>query len=376
MDAPRGGSLLNQTGVLVRTFGRSFVHAITAIVVSAVVVVGFSVPASADPSVGSLAGTVAFSEDCSSGIGVGIAFDGSNLWYSCYQSSTDLLRADPKTGQVTARYSIAGGLGALAYDAARNLLWAGWGSSQAGDITAIQLDGNQAVAGSSKAFSTCPLQCGSSLDDGLAYDASTQSLMVSADGSPVISTFKTSGAQVSTFDWAGTGGCYNSGLALGDQLIFEGADGCSHVYVVDKSDPSKVLFDFSTAVPGDPNFRDEGLTCDTKTYAAQGQQVMWSKEAYSPMRAHAFVIPAGTCGIGGESAPGGGTTNTAFTGPSPSSSPTASSTDLRTRRSSSPSPTRPSRLLEFAVSRRGWGRTSPAAFGETQIRSTLQRLRP
>jgi hypothetical protein len=122
---------------------------------------------------------------------------------------------------------------------------------------------------------------------------------------------------VSTFDWAGTGGCYNSGLALGNQLIFEGADGCSHVYVVDKSDPSKVLFDFSTAVPGDPNFRDEGLTCDTKTYAAQGQQVMWSKEAYSPMRAHAFVIPAGTCGIGGESAPGGGTTNTAFTGPLP-----------------------------------------------------------
>jgi triacylglycerol esterase/lipase EstA (alpha/beta hydrolase family) len=74
-----------------------------------------------------------------------------------------------------------------------------------------------------------------------------------------------------------------------------------------------VLYDFPTAIAGDPNFRDEGLTCDTNTFA--GEQVMWSKEAYSPMRAHAFVIPTGSCGVGGDSA--GGTTPPSFTGPLP-----------------------------------------------------------
>ncbi len=82
--------------------------------------------------------------------------------------------------------------------------------------------------------------------------------------------------------------------------MYQGSDGCSHVYATDKATLSgPVLFDFSTAVASDPNFRDEGLTCDPNTFASQGKQVMWSKEAYSPMRAHAYEIPAGSCGFGG-----------------------------------------------------------------------------
>jgi hypothetical protein len=69
---------------------------------------------------------------------------------------------------------------------------------------------------------------------------------------------------------------------------------------VDKSAPGTLLFDFTTVVPGDPNFRDEDLECDPLTFASQGQHVMWSKEAYSPMRAHAYEIPFGTCGLGGQ----------------------------------------------------------------------------
>jgi hypothetical protein len=91
-----------------------------------------------------------------------------------------------------------------------------------------------------------------------------------------------------------------SGLAIGGDLLFEGKDGCSHVYVVNKNTLA-LAFDFSTVIAGDPNFRDEGLTCDNKTFPMV--DVMWSKEAYFPMRASAFAIPLGTCGVGGQPPP-------------------------------------------------------------------------
>lgn len=295
-------------------------RAVQALVAGLAMVVAMLVPAGgarADtPAVGSLAGSVAFSQQCTSGIGVGITFDGTNLWYSCYDSSPDLFRADPHTGQVTASYNVDGGLGALAYDATHNVIWAGWGNGNVGDIRSIGLDANKNMTASAVVFNACPNQCAEDIDDGLAYDAQTTSLFVSEDTSTVITNYTLNGGVISEFPWAGTGGCYNSGVALGNQLIFEGADGCNHVYVVDKSNPSVVLYDFPTAIAGDPNFRDESLTCDTSTFAGAGEQVMWSKEAYAPMRAHAFVIPAGSCGVGGNSA-GGGSTPPPFTGPLP-----------------------------------------------------------
>ncbi len=97
----------------------------------------------AHAATGDFVSEVTFSQDCQSGIGVGITYDGANLWYSCYASTTDLLRADPTTGVVTASYSIAGGLGSLAYDVTRNAIWAGWGNSadaSAANVRLIQLD--------------------------------------------------------------------------------------------------------------------------------------------------------------------------------------------------------------------------------------------
>src|SRR5712692_6179007 len=97
---------------------------------------------------GDFVAEVTFSQDCGSGIGVGITFDGANLWYSCYDSSPDLYRADPHTGTVTASYTIAGGLGSLAYDANSNEIWAGWGNStdsSAANVRLIKLDGSKNV---------------------------------------------------------------------------------------------------------------------------------------------------------------------------------------------------------------------------------------
>jgi hypothetical protein len=261
----------------------------------------------ANAATGDLVGSVTFSQDCSSGLGVGITYDGSSLWYSCAGSSTDLLRADPLTGNVTASYTIEGGLGALAYDATRNAIWAGPGLGSSGAIYLIQLDASHNVTSSAAAFTPAPGSFGGSgsLDDGLAYDGTNDSLYYSPDGSTTISHYTTTGALLADngANWAGiTAGsaCYNSGLGLGGSDLYQGSDGCSHVYVATKTDPSTSTFDFSTQVAGDPNFRDEGLTCDPNTFAAsQGKQVMWSKEAYSPMRAHAFEIPSGSCGFGG-----------------------------------------------------------------------------
>jgi hypothetical protein len=258
---------------------------------------------------GDFVSEVTFSQDCQSGLGVGITYDGANLWYSCYASTTaDLYRADPNTGTVTASYTIAGGLGSLAYDATHNAIWAGWGNStdaSQANVRLIQLDASKNVTGSSVKFQAPgALVCG--LDDGIAYDATNDSLYLSDDCSTTIYHYSTTGVLLGSSIWAGAAAgssCYNSGLGLGGNILYQGSDGCSHVYATDKTTPSgPVQFDFSTVVASDPNFRDEGLTCDPNTFASQGKQVMWSKEAYSPMRAHAYEIPAGSCGFGGQPA--------------------------------------------------------------------------
>lgn len=257
---------------------------------------------------GDLVASVTFSQSCPSGIGVGVAFDGSNLWYSCYRSSVDLRRADVKTGQVSASYNIASGLGALAYDASRNAIWAGWGGTNTGSVYLIQLDAGRNVTGSVVRFNAGAHAVDCGLLDGLAYDAGTDTLYLSDDCATTIHHYDTAGNHLTDgpngtgdFSWAGSG-CSNSGLAIGDQLLFESSDGCSTIWAVDKDAPSTVLFSFSTVVPGDPNFRDEGLACDPVTFASQGRHILWSKEAYEPMRAHAFEIPKDSCGVGGQAA--------------------------------------------------------------------------
>ena len=256
-------------------------------------------PASAAP--GDLVGTVTFSQDCGSGIGTGIAYDGAgHLWVSCYSSNPDLLRTSATTGVVDQTYNIAGGLGGLAYDATRNALWAGWGDGTCCAVRLITLDPTKTVIGSAVRFDAVAAQvCG--LNDGLGYDATDDTLYISDDCSVTIWHYSATdpgpvGTPLGSIPWSGSG-CFNSGVAIGGDLLFQGSDGCSHVWVVDKTTLAPA-FDFSTVVPGDPNFRDEGLTCDTETFAPT--QVMWSKEAYSPNRAAAFEIPADTCGIGGQ----------------------------------------------------------------------------
>ncbi|MGH9174956.1 MAG: hypothetical protein ACRD1H_11390, partial [Vicinamibacterales bacterium] len=131
-----------------------------------------------------------------------------------------------------------------------------------------------------------------SLDDGLAYDAEDDTLYVSADTATEISHYTADGVLLENFPWAGAG-CFNSGLALGGDLLYQGSNGCNHVWVIFKVLRFPV-FDFATGAEG---VRDEDLECDSVSYFPQ--TVMWSVEAYEPRRAIAFEIPAGSCGVGG-----------------------------------------------------------------------------
>lgn len=252
-------------------------------------------PAYAAP--GDLVGSVTFSVDCATGIGVGIAFDGTNLWYSCYASTTDLYKADPVTGVVSASYNVLGGLGALAWDNGRGKLWAGSGCAPGQTGAEIYLI--DPTTGVATLQFNIPAFDGFCLDDGLAYDGLNDTVYHSWDGAVTIRHLSAIGVPEADdgFAWGGSD-CYNSGLAVGGSLLYEGSDGCSHVWVVDKVTKA-ASFDFSTVVPGDPNFRDEDLECDNLTFASIGKEVMWSKEAYSPMRAHAFETPPGSCVFGG-----------------------------------------------------------------------------
>jgi hypothetical protein len=225
-------------------------------------------------------------------IGIGIAFDGTHLWYSCAGTGAgpDLYKTDTLTGAVITSYNVAGGLGAIAWDGVRKKMWAGWGagSGSIGDMRLID-PANPTAA-------TVVFNAGAAafnlLDDGVAYDAQDDSLYISPDTSIVIYHYTPTGTLLGSFAWGGSG-CYNSGLAIGGAQLFEGSDGCNHVWVVNKSTKS-AFFDFGTGADG---VRDEGLACDDVTFTPK--TVMWSVEAYEPRRAIAYEIPAGSCGTGG-----------------------------------------------------------------------------
>jgi hypothetical protein len=236
-----------------------------------------------------------FSMGCPSGIGVGIAFDGEYLWYTCYASNPDLYKAKALTGEVVATYNIANGLGAIAWDGKRKIFWIGWGGGSEGWGHYGTVRTFDPASGTSAVAFTRPEYAYEDIDDGLAYDAQDDSIYISPDVSYTIGHFTTSGADLGSFPWTGSG-CYNSGLAIGGDLLYQGSDGCNHVWVINKFTHGPA-FNFNTDVTGDSNFRDEDLECDSVSFSPK--TVMWSVEAYEPRRAVAFEVPPGSCGTGG-----------------------------------------------------------------------------
>jgi hypothetical protein len=213
-----------------------------------------------------------------------------NLWFSC-GSAPDLFRTNAMTGVVSLSYFSHSGSGAIAYDGVHNGLWTAVGiTGTVAGIQFVQLDALKNPVSTTFKFDPGL----GSLIDGIAYDSNDNSLYVSEDGAQTIHHYNAFAPFLlkDVRNWAQFGTCQNSGLAIGGNDLFQGANGCSHVWVTNKVTNAPV-FDFGTAVAGG---RDEGLSCDSVTFAPT--EVMWSRDAFLGS-ATAFEIPSGTCGVGG-----------------------------------------------------------------------------
>ncbi len=257
---------------------------------------------------GDLVHTTRFSNPCSSGIGVGVAFDGEFLWYSCYSSTPDLYKAEALTGTVVASYTIAGGLGALAWDGRRKMIWAGWGGGFGGDGDVRLINPSTGAA----EYISIAGNARHGLPIGLAYDAWNDTLYISDDFENTIYHYQliengvstTSATLIRSFPSAvigcsgPKGGGGSRGLAIGGGLLFEGSIACSSVWAVNHFNLG-AEFDFPIV-----GLHGTDLECDSVTFSPR--TVMWSlqesDENFGDLlgrRAIAFEIPPASCGTGG-----------------------------------------------------------------------------
>lgn len=211
-------------------------------------------------------------------VGVGIAFDGTNLLVSCYNDST-VTAVSPVDGSQVAIHPIFGAssLGALAWDNGRGLLWACSGFNQIGTIDLI-----------TNAFT--PVFSGGCFD-GLAYDGSDDTIWASDDAASTTEHYTITGTLLSSHSWGGGLGSYgNSGIAVGGPLLYLANDGGSSIYTSPK--------DFSSAPAFFATFprRLEDMECDNINFPGVG--AMWSKDAYDNVL-NAWEIPNGSCIFGG-----------------------------------------------------------------------------
>lgn len=212
-------------------------------------------------------------------VGVGIAFDGTNLLVSCYNDST-VTAVSPLDGSQVAIHTISGAnaLGALAWDNGRGLLWGCSGFNVVGTID-MTTNVFTPVFNSQGCF------------DGLAYDGADDTIWASGDAAPSTQHYTITGGLLDSHFWgAGLGGCGNSGIAVGGPLLYLADNGCSTIFTSPK--------DFSAAPTFFATFprRLEDLECDNIDFPGVG--AMWSKDAYDNIL-NAWEIPDGSCLFGG-----------------------------------------------------------------------------
>ena len=225
--------------------------------------------------------------------GVGVAFDGQYLYYSTgFRSGTTLHRMTPdgrNHADVAVRDDISDApvpVDAMAYDQGRARLWVGSGSQ----VYLVHPTTGKA------SYRFTASSCG--LRDGLAYDATDDSIWESCDASVVVYHWRADGQSLGNFRLdSGIGDMqpqcspYSSGIAVGGNLLYLGAGGCSYYFTYSKSGQKLQAFSYSGQ-------RAEGITCDATTFKGRGKEVMWVRDAYDG-HIRAFEVPSGTCGTAG-----------------------------------------------------------------------------
>jgi hypothetical protein len=176
----------------------------------------------------------------------------------------------------------------MAYDRFNNILYGCEHNSNPENIWII----NPVTGGAQLAFVSATISVGT-FRDGLAYDASDNTLWVSGDVSTTIEHYTVGGGfvgQITPKDAGGNNLNDISGVQVGvGDLLYLGQNGLGQIVRCRKSDGG---FIGSFASPGG---RDEGLECDPNSFP---QLVLWSRD-YNTPTIDAIELEPGTCACGG-----------------------------------------------------------------------------
>jgi hypothetical protein len=132
--------------------------------------------------------------------------------------------------------------------------------------------------------------------DGIAFDATDNTIWISGDISSTIEHYQTDGTfinQITPKDAAGGTLGSISGVTVGSgDLLYLGQNGAVQIVQVKKSNGDFIA---SFASPG--GARDEGLECDPVNFAPK--LALWSREFNSPGFLSVIELEPNTCGCGG-----------------------------------------------------------------------------
>ena len=225
---------------------------------------------------------------------VGIAFDGTNLLLSCiFTNEIDVI--NPADGTLVDQFSVVGEdrLGALAFDAHRGKMWACRWDPDSG-LFLVDINGASAGATSNPITMT-----GAGCGDGLAFDATDESIFHSGDQkcevghTPITATVASGSTNVCSPPRLGSGA--NSGIVVGGARLYMADPVGQKIWRVEKDFSSSTLF-------ATINQRPEDMECDNVTFP--GKSAIWVVSNLNRVL-RAYEIPAGSCNFGGVPPPGG-----------------------------------------------------------------------
>jgi len=129
--------------------------------------------------------------------------------------------------------------------------------------------------------------------DGLDYDERDDTIRLSPDASSILYNVSPVGAFVSLIPITTVVQCgidFNSGVATGaSNVVYTASGPCTEVFKWDK-DSGLLINSFPIAAN-----RNEGMACDSVTFANQGTDAIWVKDLNGFIQS--FAVPDGTCEI-------------------------------------------------------------------------------
>ncbi len=269
--------------------------------------------------------------NCAATWSTGLAFDGTALIRSCWYSNV-LQRIDPVTGAALTPLSLTGisDIASLTWDPTRHKLWA-----CSGGPNVYQIDTATRIATLKFQVSSCV--------DGLAYDATDDTLWAGCDACTSLDHYTITGSLIHHFTGVDQklGGHGRSGIAVQGANLYLSNSGGEKIYKCSKDLASCALVSTFPSM-----HRIEDLECDDVTFAPK--TAIWSQDDFTTTLI-AYEATPGACAASTAGTPSptptGGTatstrtptttvtakpTNTATVTPARTSAPTVTATPTPT----------------------------------------------